>query len=82
MFPIANIIFPMQNSKWAINLILVQNKNSDIQLCIDFCDLNQVSVKDHFPLPFMDGILQHVVGSEMMFLLDGFSGYNQILINP
>jgi len=30
----------------------------------------------------MDAILQQVVGSEMMFLLDGFSRYNQVFINP
>jgi hypothetical protein len=39
-----------------------------------------VSVKDHFPLPNMEMILQQVAGSQMMSLLDGFFGYNQIKI--
>jgi hypothetical protein len=38
------------------------------------------SVKNNFPLPNMKLILQQVVGSQMMSLLDGFSGYNQIRI--
>ena len=37
-------------------------------------------MKDNYPLPKMDHILQRVVGSSRMSLLDGFSGYNQILV--
>jgi hypothetical protein len=39
-----------------------------------------VSVKDHFPLPNMEMILQQVAWSQMMSLLDGFFGYNQIKV--
>jgi hypothetical protein len=41
-----------------------------------------VSLKDHYPLPKMDYILQKVVGSQKMSMLDGFSGYNQIMVHP
>ena len=41
-----------------------------------------VSLKDHYPLPKMDHILQRVVGSSRISLLDGFSGFNQILVHP
>jgi hypothetical protein len=47
---------------------------------VDFCALNRASVKDHFPLPNMEMILQQVAGSQMMSLLDDFSGYNQIKV--
>jgi len=36
--------------------------------------------KDHFPLPFMDQILERVVGHEFYYFLDGYSSYNQIEI--
>ena len=36
--------------------------------------------KDHFPLPFMDQILERIEGHEFYYLLDGYSGYNQIEI--
>jgi hypothetical protein len=41
-----------------------------------------VSLKDHYLLPKMEYILQKVVGYQKMFMLDGFSGYNQILVHP
>jgi hypothetical protein len=43
--------------------------------------LNKVSLKDNYPLPKMDYILQKVVGSQKMSMLDGFSGYNQITVH-
>ena len=45
-------------------------------------NLNQVSLKDNYPLPKMDHILQRVVGASRISLLDGFSGFNQILVHP
>ena len=38
--------------------------------------------KDNYPVPPMEQILQKVSGSEILSLLDGFSGYNQILVSP
>jgi hypothetical protein len=62
-------------------LILSQcKKNGDIRLCVDFCALNRASVKDNFPLPNMELILQQVARSQMMSLFDGFSCYNQIRV--
>jgi hypothetical protein len=61
-------------------LVPVRKTTGQIRLCVDFRALNRSSVKDHFPLPSMEMILQQVAGSQMMFLLDGFSGYNQIKV--
>jgi hypothetical protein len=58
----------------------MQKKYGEIRLCVDFRALNRASVKDNFPLPNMELILQQVVGSQMMSLLDDFSGYNQIRV--
>ena len=41
-----------------------------------------MSLKDNYPVPKMDHILQKVVGSQRMSILDVFSGYNQILVHP
>jgi len=43
--------------------------------------MHKVSLKDNYPLPKMDHILQRVVGESRMSLLDGYSGYNQILVH-
>jgi len=61
--------------------VSVRNKSSEIILCVDFQNLNIVSLKDHYLLPKMDYILQNVVGSQNMSTLDGFLGYNQIMVH-
>ena len=50
------------------------------RMCIDYRKLNSMTRKDHFPLPFMDQILERVTGHEFYCFLDGYSGYNQIEI--
>ena len=62
------------------NLVVVRKKNGDICLSVDFRNLNQLSLKDNYPLPNMENLLQRVTGERMMSMLDGFSGYNQVLL--
>ncbi|GKB67718.1 reverse transcriptase domain-containing protein [Tanacetum coccineum] len=52
------------------------------RVCIDYRKLNDATRKDHFPLPFMDQMLERLAGNEYYCFLDGFSGYFQILIDP
>ncbi|GJW15377.1 reverse transcriptase domain-containing protein [Tanacetum coccineum] len=52
------------------------------RVCIDYWKLNDATRKDHFPLPFMDQMLERLVGNEYYCFLDGFSGYFQIPIDP
>ncbi|GJS01927.1 reverse transcriptase domain-containing protein [Tanacetum coccineum] len=51
-------------------------------VCIDYRKLNEATRKDHFPLPFMDQMLERLAGNEYYCFLDGFSGYLQIPIDP
>ena len=50
------------------------------RVCIDYRRLNEVTRKDHFPLPFMDQLLERVSGHPFYCFLDGYSGYFQIEI--
>ncbi|GJU72185.1 reverse transcriptase domain-containing protein [Tanacetum coccineum] len=45
------------------------------RVCIDYRKLNEATRKDHFPLPFMDQMLERLAGNEYYCFLDGFSGY-------
>ncbi|GJX05136.1 reverse transcriptase domain-containing protein [Tanacetum coccineum] len=72
-------------------IIVVTNKNDELvptrtitgwRVCIDYRKLNEATVKDHFPLPFMDQILKRLVGNNYFCFLYGFSGYFQIPIDP
>ncbi|GJS14541.1 reverse transcriptase domain-containing protein [Tanacetum coccineum] len=49
-------------------------------VCIDYHKLNNVTQKDHFPLPFIDQMLERLAGHEYYCFLYGFSGYFQIPI--
>jgi hypothetical protein len=77
----AKIIVPLRYSEWVVNLVPVRKKNGDIRLCVDFRNLDRSSLKDNYPLPEMDHVLEKVVGANRMSMLDGFSGYNQIAVH-
>ena len=61
-------------------LVLVGKKNGEIRLCVDFMDCNQASLKHNHPLPSIEKILSKVSASERFSFLDGFYGYNQVLV--
>jgi hypothetical protein len=52
------------------------------RVCIDYRKLNVATRKDHFPLPFIDQMVERLVGHEYYCFLDGYSGYNQVLVDP
>ncbi|GJT65686.1 reverse transcriptase domain-containing protein [Tanacetum coccineum] len=52
------------------------------RICINYQKLNDATRKDHFPLPFMDQMLERIARNEYYCFLDGLSGYFQIPIDP
>nr|GFA82344.1 hypothetical protein [Tanacetum cinerariifolium] len=70
---------------------VVENEDNELILtrlvtgwhvCIDYHKLNDATHKDHFPLPFIDQMLERLAGNQYYCFLDGFSGYFQIPIDP
>ena len=51
-------------------------------MCIDYQMLNKATRKDHFPLPFIDEMLERLAKHSYFYYLDGNSGYHQIPIHP
>ena len=51
-----------------------------MRVCVDFRDLNKASPKDDFPLPHIDMLVDNTTGHSMLFFMEGFSGYSQILM--
>nr|GEX07436.1 reverse transcriptase domain-containing protein [Tanacetum cinerariifolium] len=71
--------------------IVVENEENELILTrlvtgwrvyIDCRKLSEATRKDHFPLPFMDQMLERLAGNLYYSFLDGFSGYFQIPIDP
>ncbi|XP_042012350.1 uncharacterized protein K02A2.6-like [Salvia splendens] len=52
------------------------------RMCIDYRKLNAATKKDHFPLPFIDQMLEKLAGKQYFSFLDGYSGYFHIAVNP
>ncbi|GJY16712.1 reverse transcriptase domain-containing protein [Tanacetum coccineum] len=72
-------------------MTVVENEDNELiptrlvmgwRVCIDYRKLNDATRKDHFPLPFMDQMLERLAGNEYYCFLDGFSRYFQITIDP
>ncbi|GJX90282.1 reverse transcriptase domain-containing protein [Tanacetum coccineum] len=72
-------------------MTIVLNDNNELipsrivtgsRVCIDYSKLNDATQKDHFPLPFIDQMLERLSGNEYYHFLDGFSGFFQIAIAP
>nr|GEV72299.1 reverse transcriptase domain-containing protein [Tanacetum cinerariifolium] len=72
-------------------ITVVKNDDNDLiptrlvmrwRVCIDYRKLNEATRKDHFPLPFMDQMLERLARNQYYCFLDGFSGYFQIPIDP
>nr|GFA77812.1 reverse transcriptase domain-containing protein [Tanacetum cinerariifolium] len=69
---------------------VVENKDNELiptrlvtglRVCIDYRKLNEATRKDHFPLPFMDQMLERLAGNQYYCFLDDFSSYFQIPID-
>ena len=52
------------------------------RICVDFRELNNATLKDYFPFPFIGKVLDTLSGKQYFSFLDGYSGYNHILIVP
>ena len=50
------------------------------RVCIDYRKLNTATIKDHYPLPFIDKMLDRLARHSHYCFLDGYFGYNQIAI--
>jgi len=70
-------------------LTIVKNEKEELiptrvqnswRVCIDYRRLNQETRKDHFPMPFIDQMLERLAGKSHYYFLDGFSGYFKIHI--
>ena len=58
--------------------MVVPKKGGKLRVCIDYRRLNAKTIKDPFPIPFIDSMLEQLGGRERYSFLDGYSGYNQI----
>jgi hypothetical protein len=68
--------------KNAKNELIPQCTVTGWRMCIDYRKHNTATKKDHFPLPFIDEMLEQLAKHSYFCFLDGYSGYHQIPIHP
>ncbi|CAN6700231.1 unnamed protein product [Malus baccata var. baccata] len=89
IYPISDSkwISPTQVVLKRSGITVVKNDNNELvptrlttgwRMCVDYRKINADTRKDHFPLPFIDQMLERLVGCAFYCFLDGYSGYNQI----
>ena len=64
--------------KWLANTVVVKKKNGKWRVCVDFTDLNKACLKDSFPMPRIDQLVDATARHPRMSFLDAFQGYHQI----
>ncbi|CAN6566835.1 unnamed protein product [Malus baccata var. baccata] len=91
IYPISDSkwVSPTQVVPKKTGITVVKNDNNELvptrmttgwRMCVDYRKPNNSTRKDHFPLPFIDQMLERLAGHSFYCFLDGYSGYNQILI--
>ena len=93
IYPISDSVWvsPVQVVPKKGGITVVENEKQELiptrqvtgwRVCIDYRKLNEATRKDHFPLPFIDQMLDRLAGHEYYCFLDGYFGYNQIPVDP
>ncbi len=67
------IIKAIKEAIWLSSIVVVPKKHGKLRICVDFRKLNVATKKDFYPLPFIDEVVNIVVGHEVYTFLDGFS---------
>ncbi|KAJ3700836.1 hypothetical protein LUZ61_004541 [Rhynchospora tenuis] len=69
-------------SPWGAPVLFVRKKDGTLRLCIDYRDLNKVTIKNKYPLPRIDDLFDQLQGSSVYSKIDLRTGYHQLRIKP
>ena len=75
---LAGFIREVYYPDWLTNVVLVKKANGKWRMYVDFIDLNKACLKDSFPLPRIDQLVDSTIGHKLLTFMDVFLGYNQI----
>ena len=74
----AKFIHEVYYLEWLAIVVMVKKAIRKWRMCVDFMDLNQACLKDSFPLPRINQLVDSMAGYKLLTFMDAFSGYNQI----
>jgi hypothetical protein len=67
-------------SPWGAPVLFVKKKDGSMRLCIDYQELNKVTIKNRYPLPRIDDLFNQLQGSQVFSKIDLHSGYHQLKV--
>jgi transposase InsO family protein len=70
------------HSRYAAPVIFVKKADGTLRMCVDYRGLNKITIKDRYPLPYIDDLLDKLHGGRVFTKLDLASGYHQVRIHP
>jgi hypothetical protein len=70
------------SSPWGCPAIFVKKKDQTLRMCVDYRPLNEVTIKNKYPLPWIDILFDQLTGARVFSKIDLRSGYHQICIQP
>ncbi|GJW06186.1 putative reverse transcriptase domain-containing protein [Tanacetum coccineum] len=68
-------------SPWGAPVLFVKKKDGSFRMCIDYRELNKLTVKNHYPLPRIDDLFDQLQGSSVYSKIDLRSGYHQLRVS-
>ena len=79
---VAEFIYEIKHTDWLSSIVVVPKNNGKLWVCVNLKKVNAATIRDNYPLPITDHIIERVAGKEAYSFLDGFLGYNQVFIKP
>ncbi|XP_024962510.1 uncharacterized protein LOC112502744 [Cynara cardunculus var. scolymus] len=69
------------SSPWGAPVLFVKKKDGSLRMCIDYRELNKLTIKNHYPLPRIDDLFDQLQGASFFFKIDLRSGYHQLRVH-
>ena len=79
---LANGAIQPSRSPYGAPVVFIKKKDGELRMCIDYRALNKITIKNKYPIPRIDDLMDQIHGAQVFSKIDLRSGYNQIRIHP